>query len=667
MKRHIVFDGQVLQTPAFHRGMGKYSIEFVNKLASQNAKNNRWDTITLILSSELEKQSSISSDQIKKCLDSGIKIVSLPLKRNEHSPAAIVHSNRSQLDGYIEKQFGSIEVDYMILSPMQGELCSVFPSLPTVRNLALCYDLIPLMFWKIYLKNPLTIDEYLTKLKELFRADLYVCISKTCANDLSLYLGVDERRIVNINGGPIDHSDTTKAFPVDKPFILMPTGNDLRKNNRNAILAFREFNKRHDNKYKLVITSFFEKHEISDYTTLCPEVAFTGNVSGEELSYLYEHCTALLFVSHYEGLGLPILEAMKVAKPVACSDISVFREITLKSIEMCDQNSVSAIARTLDIVTSPDYQVDTKQYKKILAEYGWDRTVELFVHGVKSYALPQFNKTEKPYLVVYGADPSESRDEFAMLMQYMHADLSRHFNVRYHIQAQSDDAYQSRMNYLPYVSEHHKSTADVDRLYFIGDRVQYATSIMDALVYPGVVALTTGNIQGLWDDMQARNHIHKSRHEAEVLVAKKIDEPSMLASLVAAGNKFVVFDDSTYETIIRISKKIGVDAKVSFFGEPVPSLPYPEILPVKHNILCIRGEGEQEPLTRRVRNRDDFKYFDMISRCARYRDDESTTPRFSQSIAKALGCEVILAGAPYKDASAPTTLRKCVEALVKVI
>jgi len=51
------------------------------------------------------------------------------------------------------------------------------------------------------------------------------------------------------------------------------------------------------------------------------------NLTDAELSYCYQHATALVFPSITEGFGLPIIEALQHELPVIASDIPVHREI----------------------------------------------------------------------------------------------------------------------------------------------------------------------------------------------------------------------------------------------------------------------------------------------------------------------------------------------------
>ena len=54
---------------------------------------------------------------------------------------------------------------------------------------------------------------------------------------------------------------------------------------------------------------------------------FCSDASDAELAAFYQQAGALIFASHYEGFGLPLVEAMHQGLPVIASDIPVFQEI----------------------------------------------------------------------------------------------------------------------------------------------------------------------------------------------------------------------------------------------------------------------------------------------------------------------------------------------------
>jgi glycosyltransferase involved in cell wall biosynthesis len=56
-------------------------------------------------------------------------------------------------------------------------------------------------------------------------------------------------------------------------------------------------------------------------------VTFTGYVPDQELPGLLNLAELLVYPSHYEGFGLPVLEAMACGTPVVCSDAASLPEV----------------------------------------------------------------------------------------------------------------------------------------------------------------------------------------------------------------------------------------------------------------------------------------------------------------------------------------------------
>lgn len=69
-----------------------------------------------------------------------------------------------------------------------------------------------------------------------------------------------------------------------------------------------------------------------------------NDVTDSGLQYAYGHARALVFASHDEGFGLPLVEAMQRGLPVMGSDIPVFREIGGDYMAYFDLSSPQALA-----------------------------------------------------------------------------------------------------------------------------------------------------------------------------------------------------------------------------------------------------------------------------------------------------------------------------------
>lgn len=76
-------------------------------------------------------------------------------------------------------------------------------------------------------------------------------------------------------------------------------------------------------------------------------VHFTGFVRDEDLPVLYSDAACLAYPSLYEGIGLPVLEAMACATPVVTSTISSLPEVAGDAALLIDPYDVEALAGAL--------------------------------------------------------------------------------------------------------------------------------------------------------------------------------------------------------------------------------------------------------------------------------------------------------------------------------
>jgi len=73
-------------------------------------------------------------------------------------------------------------------------------------------------------------------------------------------------------------------------------------------------------------------------------VRLVSGLSDQELANYYAAARGVVVPSLYEGFGLPIVEAMRVGTPVACSDLPVFHEVAGTDALFFDPLSVPSIA-----------------------------------------------------------------------------------------------------------------------------------------------------------------------------------------------------------------------------------------------------------------------------------------------------------------------------------
>jgi len=187
----------------------------------------------------------------------------------------------------------------------------------------------------------------LKKVKEqLSQADAITCISKTVKNQINKVLNLDAEVIYN----PI--KDITHDPRVGKsiPFLYVGRANDARK------------------RFSLIKETFKNHKEINQTLIICgsenPNFGiYIGILSDEDLNLVYNSCKFLLLPSSFEGLGLPMIEAMLGgAIPITCSDNPTAIELSPSEF-ICDPNPKSFMAKLVEI--NKDYS----RFQKISLEY----------------------------------------------------------------------------------------------------------------------------------------------------------------------------------------------------------------------------------------------------------------------------------------------------------
>ena len=108
-------------------------------------------------------------------------------------------------------------------------------------------------------------------------------------------------------------------------------------------------------------------------------VLFTGRVNDSQLADYTAAAFGAVYVSNFEGFGIPIVEAMQCRVPVITSNISAMPEIAGGAALLADPFSVSSIADAMTRL------VKDEALRKNLAdagiqrarEFGWDKTAGL--------------------------------------------------------------------------------------------------------------------------------------------------------------------------------------------------------------------------------------------------------------------------------------------------
>jgi glycosyltransferase involved in cell wall biosynthesis len=252
-----------------------------------------------------------------------------------------------KLAGRMRSRFyASLQPDVLLIcslfetgTPHSTELdWSILGNIPTA---VVGYDLIPLLFPDRYLlEGYFVTDWYRARLDDLLRFDLILSISEATKRDLIEHLGIPEERIVVIGAGfderlvcPYGKQEGDRRLQelgIMRPFVLTVGNGDWRKNTLGALKAFAELPEDLRNAHDLVLTQAGEDVEQAleqEHASLRGHVRVLGRVDDATLALLYRECRVLYFPSHYEGFGLPVLEAMALGAPVVSSNAGALPEV----------------------------------------------------------------------------------------------------------------------------------------------------------------------------------------------------------------------------------------------------------------------------------------------------------------------------------------------------
>lgn len=235
------------------------------------------------------------------------------------------------------------------------------------------------------------------------KSDHILTVSYSSYNDIVKYLGVKPSKLtLTLNASDKDFFRKYSRVEVEsvikkynlqyKEYLLFVGTIDYPgKNIKTVIKAFfnlREKRKLSGKKLVIIGKKGFNSEVIYDLvnsSSFVSEVVFTGYLKDEDLPKFYAGAAIMLYLSFFEGFGLPVLEAMSCATPVICPNTSCFPEIVEELDVTVSPTDVEAIEeKILKILKNNIYSKDlsNKCYEKSL-KYSWHETAKVYYEVFK--------------------------------------------------------------------------------------------------------------------------------------------------------------------------------------------------------------------------------------------------------------------------------------------
>ncbi len=161
------------------------------------------------------------------------------------------------------------------------------------------------------------------------RCDLIVCISEYTRNEFLSWSGVSEDRVIVVpNAIDPGFSSLSPPLETDRPFLFYAGNRRSFKNVPLIVRAFVESALARDG-FQLVLTGAPDAalRDIAQAGGVPDALRFTGFLDDAGIVAHYKAATAVVFLSKYEGFGLPILEAFQCGTPLLLARATSFPEV----------------------------------------------------------------------------------------------------------------------------------------------------------------------------------------------------------------------------------------------------------------------------------------------------------------------------------------------------
>jgi len=261
------------------------------------------------------------------------------------------------------------------------------------------HDMSSLLFEFHGSETQLRVRQYLFR-RGLMRASRVIAVSEATRRDLHNLLGVPlehVRRVYNApdpefrahrgeSGAATERDRILERYQIDYPFLLYAGNIRPHKNVPRLVEAFavvRDQLSSHPvyKDLRLIIIG----DTISQYPAVRQAVIksrtesvvrFLGFVPFDTLRCFYEAAAAFVFVSRYEGFGLPPIEAMACGTPVITSNVSSLPEVVGDSAVQVNPENVFEIARGIrEVLLDEDLRATLIRCgRDQAARFSWERT-----------------------------------------------------------------------------------------------------------------------------------------------------------------------------------------------------------------------------------------------------------------------------------------------------
>lgn len=392
----IVFDLQAVQTESRLRGIGRYTSALISTFAELAENHELIFVLTNLFPDTVENL------RVGLLAPYANSIVIF----NGIGPTRYMHELGSRNRRIQEAAYNCFIADLMpdivmVMSPFEGYVDDAIALHASDQFVVGCviYDLIPLIHHKDYLTpNPTFKTFYLNIIESIKNFDIFLTISEHARIEIIENLGVDSCKVANINGAvdaifaPGPGRKNLESL-IDGQFLLYTGGADPRKNLKRLLSAYSGLPNDLRKRYRLVLAGKIPEGErviLNSHARSLGltngEIVYAGFVSDETLRDLYAECSLFVFPSYHEGLGLPVLEAMKCGAAVIAANATSLPELVGLDEALFDPYDISSIRSKIEeALTDPALRSRLVINASLQGKrYSWQATARLALEAIEA-------------------------------------------------------------------------------------------------------------------------------------------------------------------------------------------------------------------------------------------------------------------------------------------
>lgn len=216
----------------------------------------------------------------------------------------------------------------------------------------------------------------------LDRADMVIAVSQTTKDDIGFFFPEIAQSkiyvIYNAVSSAFRKCNINKSIETPYKYSYFLGRTRIRhKNFWRSLLAFR-FSKYY--KSSLLFTTLSDTPKINSLFLILgmrKHVYLLGDLTDDEMNDVFNQIDAIIFMSLYEGFGLPPLEAMSCGAVAICSDTEISHEIYEDAPYYANPYKIADIMRAIALVSEdPDLREKKKEIGQMIsARYKLDKMV----------------------------------------------------------------------------------------------------------------------------------------------------------------------------------------------------------------------------------------------------------------------------------------------------